>query len=172
MSAYNNYGANGLNGYNNPYGAYTYLNRQYQPIVTQPQPQVAQPTQQIATDFPLRFANMEEAKAFIVMPNQRQFFLNNETSELYVKSADSIGQSFFDEYSLVPKKKQDGNATTATVVEPQSVTEMATKDDIKGFVSKDYVSALENQISALNSKVDKVLRLGEIITPKKASKEE
>lgn len=165
MSAYNNY--NGLNNYTNPYGAYNYLNRQYIPP-TMTAPQVTQPVaQQVATDFPLRFANMEEAKAFIVMPNQRQFFLNNETSELYVKSADSIGQSFFDEYSLVPKNKSDGTGKQNVTIEPQNISEMATKDDIKDFVSKDYVTGLESEISALNKKVDKVLRIGEIISPKK-----
>lgn len=162
MSAYNTYNQN---SYTSPY-AYGYQQRGYNPVVTQQQ--VMPPQQPIATDFPLRFANKEEAKAFIVMPNQRQFFLNNETSELYVKSADGIGQSFFDEYDLVAKGKADKSASVATV-EPQNVAEMATKDDLKDFVHKDYVSALESQINALNGKVDKVLRIGEIIAPKKES---
>ena len=159
MSAYNAYGSN--YGYTSPYNQY--LPRQFNQ-------QSIQPQQPMATDFPLRFANMEEAKAFIVMPNQRQFFLNNETSELYVKSADGIGQSFFDEYSLVPKGKADKNASVATV-EPEKVVDAVTKDDIKDFVSKDYVSALESQISALSAKVDKFSRLGELLTPEKSSKE-
>ena len=169
MSAYNSYG---VNNYTNPYAGYNYMPRTYQAPLTQPitQPQMVQPNQQVATDFPLRFANKEEAKAFIVMPNQRQFFLNNETSELYVKSADGIGQSFFDEYDLVQKGKADKSASVATV-EPEKVAEMVTKDDIKDFVSKDYVESIESQISALNAKVDKFARLGELLTPENSNKE-
>lgn len=159
MSAYNTFSSNSYTpSYNYGYTPRTYTQPQYntqQPIM---------PAQPIATDFPLRFANMEEAKAFIVMPNQRQFFLNNETSELYVKSADSIGQSFFDEYSIVPKNKQSAVVGDAVV---QNTAETVTKDDLKDFVSKDYVSGLESQITALNGKVDKVLRISEIISPKK-----
>jgi len=161
MSAYNNY---------QTYPTYNYGQRNYgtgyipQPIVP------TQPIQQQPADFPIRFANIEEAKGFIVMPNQRQFFINNEKSELYVKSADGIGQSFFDEYDLVPKGKADKSASVATV-EPEKVVEMVTKDDIKDFVSKDYVSGIEGQISALNTKVDRLAKLSDLIINDKPSKE-
>lgn len=157
MSAYNTYNQN---GYVSPYN-YGYQPRNYTTPLTQPVQQ-----QPIVTDFPIRFANIEEAKAFIVMPNQRQFFINNEKSELYIKSADGMGQSYFDEYSIVPKGKQTPVVAEAVV---ENAPEMATKDDIKDFVSKDYVKGLESQISALSGKVDKVLRIGDIISPKKES---
>lgn len=160
MSAYNTYNQN---SYTSPY-TYGYQQRGYNPVVAQQQ--VMPPQQPIATDFPLRFANIEEAKAFIVMPNQRQFFINNEKNELYVKSADGIGQSFFDEYSIVPKGKQPAVTGEAVV---ENSPEMATKDDLKDFVHKDYVTGLESQLNALSGKVDKVLRIGEIISPKKES---
>lgn len=159
MSAYNTYNQN---SYTSPY-AYGYQQRGYNPVVAQQQ---VMPQQPIVTDFPIRFANIEEARAFIVMPNQRQFFINNEKSELYIKSADGMGQSYFDEYSIVPKGKQAPVVAEATV---ENAPEMATKDDIKDFVSKDYVKGLESQISALTGKVDKVLRIGDIISPKKES---
>lgn len=158
MSAYNNY---------QTYPTYNYGQRNYgtsympQPIVP------TQPIQQQPADFPIRFANIEEAKGFIVMPNQRQFFINNEKNELYIKSADGLGQSYFDEYILTRKDKQGETA----VIEPSKVVDSVTKDDIKDFVSKEYVSGIESQISALNAKVDKFARLGELLTPENSNKE-
>lgn len=149
------------------YGNYGYNPRNYsQPMA---QPTMQQPVQSIGTDFPLRFANIEEAKAFIVLPNQRQFFINNERNELYIKSADGMGQSFFDEYNIVPKGKKEEVVAT---INAENTADFVHKDDIKDFVSRDYVSALESQISALNSKVEKVLRLGELVTPNTPKKQQ
>ena len=148
----------------NPYMPYNYT-RPYIPTQAQPvnvAPTQTQPQTQVSSDFPLKFANAEEAKAFMVFPNQRQFFINNEKNELYVKSADAMGQSFFDEYIITPKNK----AQQTTTIEPTKVEDIVTKEDLNNYVSKDYVSALEKQINTLNTKVEKALRLGELITPK------
>ena len=132
------YGNNFYGGYN--YGGYNYTNPQMQ-MQMQTQ-QVQQPQQQVY--LPLTFVNgINEAKMFIVQPNQT-FYLRDNTAKdiLYIKSVDSQGTP-----NIQIKKLVD--------VQEQPVQTMQQNQiDLSGYVTKEEFQKLEKKIEELGGKKD------------------
>ena len=132
------YGNNFYGGYN--YGGYNYTNPQMQ-MQMQTQ-QVQQPQQQVY--LPLTFVNgINEAKMFIVQPNQT-FYLRDNTAKdiLYIKSVDSQGTP-----NIQIKKLVD--------VQEQPVQTMQQNQiDLSGYVTKEEFQKLKKKIEELGGKKD------------------
>lgn len=132
------YGNNFYGGYN--YGGYNYTNPQMQ-MQMQTQ-QVQQPQQQVY--LPLTFVNgINEAKMFIVQPNQT-FYLRDNTAKdiLYIKSVDSQGTP-----NIQIKKLVD-------VQEQPLQTMQQNQIDLSGYVTKEEFQKLEKKIEELGGKKD------------------
>ena len=148
---YNNY--NPYNQY--PYTAYQnnmqYQQAQQQNINMQPNYQQMQ-TQQQTTYLPLTFVNgIEGAKAFIVGANQTIYLKDSDSNILFEKKADNQGK-----YSLTAFKLEQidiNNIGKDTNANPISTDRFIMKDDIKDFVTKNDLTALE---TLFESKLDKV----------------
>ena len=108
----------------NPVQNYGIPNQQYYPNV------------QNTNDMPMqgvKFVTQDEAKAYMVMPNQRVLLMDKNNSLFYIKSADSLGQSNLEAYEF---KKIDINNPK----QPEQNT--GPKFDIENLVKKDQLDNL------------------------------
>lgn len=137
----------GGTGYQNPYSQRQPIQPQMQ-MQNQPQaqPQMS-PTPQIQD---LRYGTEEEAKAFIVYPNSSAFFIDEQKGRLYIKSANNMGASNINYFTLTPI---NADGTPIKVQEPIPQVDMGEylkKSDLVqfGFVTLDQ---LDNAIKKLTS---------------------
>ena len=109
-------------------------------------------TQQQTTYLPLTFVNViEGAKAFIVGANQTIYLKDSDSNILFEKKADSQGK-----YTLIAFKLEQidiNNIGKDTNANPISTDRFIMKEDIKEFVTKSDLTALE---TLFESKIDKV----------------
>lgn len=152
---YNNYTNPYFNGgqpqYISPYGnnnAYIQPTAQ-QPVSqqTQVQPNYVQPQQQMLYEMPIqavKFVTEDEAKAYIVMPNQRVLLIDRVNGVAYDKSADSLGQSKSKMYYFTDPDK----AVETTPIPAINLDEYAKKNELDIFVKTDDLNALESKFSA------------------------
>lgn len=106
----------------NPYGQPNYgFQQPYQ--APQPQPQVQKPN--------FDFVNgIEGAKSYRLMPNQSAILLDNENSLLYIKSANALGQSSIEYYSI---QKTSEDAVKGT---PKKDASFVSREDFDELVKK------------------------------------
>ena len=125
---YNNFNGNRYNGYG---------------YVQQPMYQQAISIQ----DAPIqatRFMNEAEAKAYIVMPNQKEMLIDREKGVAYLKFADSMGQSScrrFKFEEIFDDKAQPINNDAGSLY--------LTKEESKEFVSKKDFDRLVARVNAI-----------------------
>jgi len=128
---YNNYNGNRYNGYG----------YNYQQPVQQPMYQQAISIQ----DAPIqatRFMNEAEAKAYIVMPNQKEMLIDREKGVAYLKFADSMGQSSCRRFKFE-------EITEDTNIPPLNESLYLTKEESKEFVSKKDFDRLVARVNAI-----------------------
>ena len=160
---YNNY---------NPYNQYPYTayqnNMQQQNYQQVQQPnnmqyqQQMQPTQQ-TTYLPLTFVNgVEGAKAFIVGANQIIYLKDSDSNILFEKKADSQGKYTLSAFKL--EQIDINNIGKDTNSNPISTDRFIMKDDIKDFVTKSDLNALEtifeSKLDKISSRIEKLARNG------------
>ena len=154
MAYNNNYTNPYFNGgqpqYISPYGNNNAYMQMQQPVAqqtqVQPQPYI-QPQQQMVYEMPIqavKFVTEDEAKAYIVMPNQRVLLIDRVNSVAYDKSADSLGQSKSKMYYFTDTEK----TIETTPIPSINLDEYAKKCDLDIFVKADDLSALDSKISA------------------------
>ena len=138
---------NNFNG--NRYGGYG-----YQPM----QQPVQQPMYQQATsiqDMPvqaIRFMNETEAKAYIVMPNQKELLVDREKGVAYLKYADGMGQSSCRRF----KFEEITNDTSLQSSNNENL--YLTKSESEQFVKKADFDALVTKVNGLISpKIESVV---------------
>lgn len=83
----------------------------------------------------VKFVTQDEAKAYIVMPNQRVMLMDKNNSLFYIKSADGLGQSNLEAYEF---KKVDIN-------NPQPKENPAPNFDHENLVKRDELDKLVNK---------------------------
>lgn len=109
--------------YNNPYNNYGYQN--YQNYAPQPK---------LNTNSIFAFVNgVEEARAFIVSPNQTVYLLDNNSSHLFIKKADMQGRYLMEDYILTKAEQENTD-----------------------FVKKSDFESLQQQILALTQAVNSI----------------
>ncbi len=151
MAYNNNYTNPYFNGgqpqYISPYGnnnAYMQTQQVAQPQVQQ---QYVQPQQQMVYEIPIQAVKLvteDEAKAYIVMPNQRVLLIDRANGVAYDKSADSLGQSRCKTYHFTDDEKIIDVPPTPTI----NLEEYAKRNELDIFVKADDLSALESKIMA------------------------
>lgn len=153
--AYNNYTNPYFNGgqpqYISPYGNNNAYMQSQQPVAQQPQiqqpiqPTYIQPQQQMVYEIPIQAVKMvteDEAKAYIVMPNQRVLLIDRANGVAYDKSADSLGQSRCKTYHFTDDEKIIDVPPTPTI----NLEEYAKRNELDIFVKADELSALKGEI--------------------------
>lgn len=152
------------NPYYNPYQQYQYTQQyQQQPsYYNQQQMQQSQPQQQ-TNYLPLTFVNgIEGAKAFIVGARQVVYLKDSDSNILYEKKADEQGKYTLTAYEL--KQVDINNIGKDTNANPISTDRFIMKDDIKDFVTKNDLNALEtifeSKLDKISSRIEKLARNG------------
>ena len=152
------------NPYYNPYQQYPYTQQyQQQPsYYNQQQMQQSQPQQQ-TNYLPLTFVNgIEGAKAFIVGARQVVYLKDSDSNILYEKKADEQGKYTLTAYEL--KQVDINNIGKDTNSNPISTDRFIMKDDIKDFVTKNDLNALEtifeSKLDKISSRIEKLARNG------------
>lgn len=153
---------------------YGYPNYNYQPNYQQPNymqrgyapqpPQMPQNQQQAFTpmttpptpEMPIqdiKFVNKAQAEAYIVFPNTKVMLIDKESGLVYVKTADSMGQTQTD-YFRFDKVNADGSPIKA-----QEPTPQVNYDD---FIRKDQLGKLNfataEQFETLSKKIEQIQR--------------
>ena len=157
------------NPYYNPYQQYPYTTQQYQQqpqtnYYNQPQQQTMPQTQQPQTSYlPLTFVNgVEGAKAFIVGARQIVYLKDSDSNILFEKKADEQGKYTLTAYEL--KQIDINNIGKDTNKNPISTDRFIMKDDIKDFVTKNDLNALEtifeSKLDKISSRLEKLARNG------------
>lgn len=152
--AYNPYGNYGYGMYPQYNANMGYQNFQ-QPAMQSPmaQQQIMQPQNQSA-ELPFSetlFGTVKEAEGYIVAPNKSVCFVNNALGEIYVKSADNMGNPSFKTYKQVGVENNPSNTQTLAIDPLKCVT----KDDLVEFVKiKDLNKFADKQnVEEINSKL-------------------
>ena len=117
----------------NPYGQPTYGFQQppYQPQIQQPQPQVQKPL--------FDFVNgVEGAKSYRLLPNQSAILLDNDNSLMYIKTANALGQSAIEYYSIQKTTEEMLRGT------PKQEVSFVSREDFDELVKK--VTLLERAV--------------------------
>ena len=136
--AYGNY-----NGYGYGYPQYNTMMgyQQFQ----QPMGQNMMQPQTQSNEVPfseMHFGTMKEAEAHIVAPNKAVLFLNNPLGEIYVKSADNMGNPSFKTYKLVgadnnPTQPVSHEFDPKNFVKTDDLKDLVTKEDLRNFIKRE-----------------------------------
>lgn len=148
--------------YNNYYGQYpsyqNYIQPQYQPMQQRPQmqPMAQQPVEQEMPFSEVRYGTRAEAEARVVYPSRSIMFIDKNLGEIYIKTANQMGEPTFEEFTFKSKK-----------VEPQVVEEskidtqnFLTKEDAKDFLKKGDLKTIDEKLDFLEKQVknNKILK--------------
>lgn len=148
-SNYTNPYFSGQPQYISPYGNNNAYMQAQQPVAQQPpmqQPYI-QPQQQMVYEIPIQAVKLvtaDEAKAYIVMPNQRVLLIDRANGVAYDKSADSLGQSRCKSYHFTDDEK----IIDVPPISAPNLEEYAKRNELDIFVKADDLSALESKIMA------------------------
>lgn len=155
--AFNNYGNYGYGMYPQYNANLGYQNFQ-QPMGQQMQPQMMQQQTQ-SNDIPfseMHFGNLKEAEAYIVAPMKSVCFVNNALEEIYVKSADNMGNPSFKTYKLQGSTNNSKENKTAEFdpnlyVKKADLGNFATLKDLDGLLTT-------KDLQEINTKIDRMQR--------------
>lgn len=171
---YNNYSYGGY-GYT-PYNANIGYQNYQQPIA-QPQQQIIQPQAQ-NNDIPfseMHFGNLKEAEAYIVAPMKSVLFLNKAEGEIYVKSADNMGNPSFMTYKQVgidkySSEKESPVLDTKNFVKTDMLKDFVTKEDIKAIDFSNDIDKINSKLTGFEAKLERMNKLMTIIGGKEDGK--
>ena len=127
------------NNYSNPYGYGSYQNPGYNQYSQPYFNNMNMPTSSDAPMQGVKFVTQDEAKAFMVMPNQRVMLMDKNNSLFYIKSADSLGQSSLEAYEF--KKINLDEAQNPKKEEPKlDIENLVKRNELDNLVKKDEFS--------------------------------
>lgn len=157
-----------------PYASYGYNGYGYQsPVV---QPQVQKPVQ--PQDFPfsvVRFGTLDEAKGHIVPPSKAIMFIKSDFSELYVKSADAMGNPALETFKC-SRIYENLSIPVTPVLDPEifakkeELKDFVTTEDIKGLSTKKEMEDVSEKLNSIENDIKKLNRLTELIGGKNNGK--
>ena len=170
--------------YNNSYmgyGQYPQYNpnymQGYQGFQQQQQRPMQQPFQQAPAQQPMqnqevpfsevRYGTLDEAKAYIVMPGRAVMFINRSVGEFYIKSANNMGEPTLETFKYVSADKD----FSADVKKEEPKVSYVKKEDLKDYATLDDLNRFEGTLTEINKKVDKALRLKDLIGGKEDGKQ-
>lgn len=146
--AYGNYGNYSYNGYQQ----YPMGYQQYQ------QPMAQNMMQQQVSDNPFpeaHFGTIKEAEGHIVAPNKSVAFYNSPLGEIYIKTADNMGNP-----SLITFKRVNNQQETQApqfdpnlFVKRDELGQFITKNDLGDFTTKDDLKDLYAKLDILQRQI-------------------
>lgn len=101
------------------------------------QPQMVQPQNNSMPFNDVRFATIEEAKAYIMLPNTKVMFMDRDNSVFYIKSADSLGKSTIEAFKFARIENNPTESVSHEIDTKDFVKIEDLKDYLKGFVTRD-----------------------------------
>ena len=133
----------------NPYMNNNYYSQyaggyQYQPQYTQVQNQT-----QDSPFVAVRFGTLDEAKAHIVPPAKAVMFIKSDFSELYIKSADQMGNPSLETI----KCTRMNNLSNQVISQEIDTSEFVKKADLEGFITKDDLKSIDRDINVLKQQI-------------------
>ena len=137
---------------------------QYQQMPMQ-QPMMQQPVQQmpIQSNGGLIWVdNEEQAKNYLVAPNNVVPMFDKNSSQMYIKSADGAGMPTFKKYKLTDFEDTDNAPKTPEKHECKCGSKFVSKDDFK---------ALQSEFEALREELEELKAKPKAKTAKKAVEE-
>lgn len=148
--AYGNYNNYSYNGY--PYSPMSY--QQYQQ-----QPMAQNMMQQQVSDNPFpeaHFGTIKEAEGHIVAPNKSVAFYNSPLGEIYIKTADNMGNPSLITFKRVNNQPEPQQAQfdPNMFVKRDELNGFITKNDLGNFTTKDDLKDLYSKIDVLQRKID------------------
>lgn len=148
--AYGNYNNYSYNGY--PYSPMSY--QQYQQ-----QPMAQNMMQQQVSDNPFpeaHFGTIKEAEGHIVAPNKSVAFYNSPLGEIYIKTADNMGNPSLITFKRVNNQPEPQQAQfdPNLFVKRDELNGFITKNDLGNFTTKDDLKDLYSKIDVLQRKID------------------
>ena len=149
---------------NNYFGQYPNYNQNYNPPYMNyqnPMQNSVKPImqQQVQQDLPfaeVRYGTLDEAKGYIVFPTKSVMFIDRNLGELYIKSANQMGEPTLEEFTF--KKKTNKEEIKQEVVKEEKINfdDFVKVDDLKGLVKEEDFKALNNRIDKLQKLFDKI----------------
>ena len=94
----------------------------------------------------MHFGTMKEAEAHIVAPNKAVLFLNNPVGEIYVKSADGMGNPSFKTYKLVVADNSTQEYDVKNFVKYDDLKDFIKREDLTNFATLEDLKNLKKQI--------------------------
>ena len=168
----NNYmGFNQYGQYNPNYiqGYQQFQQPQQQRPLQQPiQQTTQQPMQSQEVPFSeVRYGTLDEAKAFIVAPNRAVMFINRGVSEFYIKSANGMGEPTLETYkytSAIGEQPKESDEQSKNV-------HYVKREELKDYITFDDLNRIEKQLDDMSRKVDKALKVKDIMGGKEDGKQ-
>lgn len=170
--------------YNNNYmgyGQYSQYNPNYMQGYQgfQQQRPMQQPLQQTPTQQPMqsqeppfsevRYGTLDEAKAYIVMPNRAVMFINRGVGEFYIKSANSMGEPTLETYKYT--NALDTKIELESEEKPlEPKVSYVKKEDLKDYATIDDLNRFEQTLEDMGKKIDKALKVKDLINGKEGVK--
>lgn len=157
------------------YAPYGYVGNSY--TAQQPQRPMVAPQQNQAPFSEVRYGTLDEAKAHIVMPATSVMFINRNLGEMYIKSANNMGEPLLELFKFSKIEETNGEQSTIKLdtkdfVKVQDLEGLATKDDLKAFlraentsnfVTREDVKVLSDKIENLQKQLQKQAQINAIL---------
>lgn len=149
-----------------PFGTFNNFGAYVPPQVQRP---MVAPQQNQAPFSEVRYGTLDEAKGHIVMPANSVMFINRNLGEIYIKSANNMGEPSLEIYTYAKKENSDTNNSFDSSFNPQ---EFVKKDDIKelltGFIKnddiKDFATRKDfDKVIAQLQQIEKKIKINDIL---------
>lgn len=95
------------------------------------------------------YGTLDEAKAYILTPNESIMIINKELGEFYVKTADVMGKSVLEGFKY---SKIDNNATQSVSAEIDT-KEFVKTSDLDKFATKQELENIYQQLASIQEQV-------------------
>ncbi len=148
-----------------PYASYGYNGYGYQSPIPQQTQKPVQPQ-----NFPfsiVRFGTLDEIKGQLVSPSSAIMFIKNDLSEMYIKSADAMGNSALETFKC-SRTDENPALPVSSVLDPKDfvrtddLKDIVRKDDLKGlltaedgknFITKDDLKGISSKLDQLDKQI-------------------
>lgn len=150
--------------YNNYFGQYpsyqNYMQPQYQPMQQRPQMQPMVQQQPVEQEMPfseVRYGTRAEAEARVVYPNRSIMFIDKNLGEIYIKTANQMGEPSFQEFTFKAKESEKQEPIEEVKIDTQN---FLTKEDAKDFLKKGDLKTIDEKLDFLEKqvKINKILK--------------
>ena len=138
---------NFYNPYNNNNSIYG--NNYYKPPIQPMQNTMPQQTSFLAPMNNIQFANLDEAKSYIMTPNSQMLFLDKDKQRCYLKTTDNYGSSRFEIYNLEKQEPQEQI--------PEQPVEPVPKIDLSEYAKSENVDNLKQELETFRDEITKKL---------------